>query len=347
MNHKYKSIHPVFLLTALTVILTMAVSACQPGPQPETADESNLLVTVSIPPQAYFVDRITGETVEVNIMVGPGDDPHTYEPRPEQMRALSDSDLFFTIGTEYEEAWIPRFRDVNPELVFVDSAEGIQRIELTEPHTHDHDEYDDHHDDDIHEDDHHDDVHNDDHHDEDIHHDNDHHDEDHSHDHGYGFDPHVWLTPQNGKAIATNILNALIELMPDQADFFQANYDALIAEIDDLDARIERTLEGLEKRTFMVFHPAWGYFAEAYNLEQIAIEVSGQEPSARQLAEIIDTAREEDIKVIFVQPAFSPANVNAIAQEINAEVAMADPLARDWLANLEKVAAAFAQALSD
>ena len=308
MSKKNNLVRNLILLAFLAILL----AACQPKPSNSAIDETPLLVTVSILPQAYFVERIGGERVSVNVMVGPGEDPHTYEPKPEQMRALSNSQLFFTIGTEYEAAWLPRLRDVNPEMSFIDSAAGIQRIPLADPH---------HHDDDDHPED-----------------ETDHADEN-------GLDPHVWLAPANGKVIASNILTALTAHAPEYAESFQTNYTALTADIDALDARIGSLLAGVEGRAFMVFHPAWGYFADQYNLEQIPVEVGGQEPSASDMAALIATAREENIRVIFIQPSFSTANAQAIAQEINAEVAVVDPLARDWLENLVLVAEAFSSAL--
>lgn len=296
----------------LLAVLAMLLAACQPGPTNRAMDEATLLVTVSILPQAYFVERIAGEAVSVNVMVGPGEDPHTYEPKPEQMRALTNSQLFFTIGTEYEAAWLPRLREVNPALTFIDSAAGIQRIPLTDPHHHD---------------------------------DDDHPEDEAEHANENGLDPHVWLAPENGKVIARNILTALTAHAPEHSEAFQANFAALTADINALDARIESLLKGFEGQGFMVFHPAWGYFADQYNLEQIPVEVGGQEPSASDMAALIATAREENIRVIFIQPAFSTANAQAIAQEINAEIAVVDPLARDWLENLETAAAAFASAL--
>jgi len=306
-----------FWKLALLMALVMLLAACQPGPDRAADDEPRMLVTVSILPQAYFVERIGGERVSVNVMVGAGEDPHTYEPKPEQMRALSGSQLFFTIGTEYEAAWLPRLREVNPEMTFVDSAEGIKRIMETVSHTHDDDEdhldeADDHEDDDEHTD---------------------------------GLDPHVWLSPRNGMLIAENIYNALVAASPTDVALFTANYKALIAEIEDLDQRISETLSGVTQRKFMIYHPAWGYFARDYNLTQLPIQIGGTDPSPSELAALIDQAREENIRVIFVQPAFSAANARAVAAEINGEVATVDPLARDWLENLETVAAAFAAAL--
>ena len=293
-------------------------AACQPGSTPVDEPKDTLLVTVSILPQAYFVERIGGDAVQVNVMVGPGEDPHTYEPKPEQMRALSESQLFFTIGTEYEGAWLPRFADVNPEMAFVDSADGIMRIMEAIPHSHDHDEAH---------------VDQDEYHPEEV------------HEQSTGLDPHIWLSPANGKLIARNIYNALVAASPADEDLFSANYEELIADIDALDQRIIETLSSTTQRTFMVFHPAWGYFADQYQLTQLPVEVGGQEPSASDLATLIGIARKENIRVIFIQPTTSAANARAIAQEIDAEVVVVDPLARDWLGNLERAAAAFAAAL--
>lgn len=310
---QYKPIYRHHLLIAILTALMLILSACQPATTPAARDENRLLVTVSVLPQAYFVERIGGDAVSVNVMVGPGEEPHTYEPKPEQMRALSDSQLFFTIGTEYEAAWLPRFRDVNPAMTFVDSAAGIQRL----PDQH-----------------------------------NDHHEDQEAHPEEsqvvsdeQGLDPHVWLAPANGKIIARNILDALKSHMPDREDDFQTNYDSLINDIDQLDGRITALLADLDQRAFMVFHPAWGYFANQYNLEQIPVQIGGQEPSASEMADLIAIAQSENIRVIFIQPTFNTANAAAIAQEINAEIAVVDPLASDWLENLERVAAAFADAL--
>jgi len=308
MNLKHKKIIGIFIIFFAVVFL----SACQPSNAGSLTNKENLQVTVSILPQAYFVERIAGDLVDVNVMVGPGEEAHTYEPKPEQMKSLTQSQILFTIGLEYENIWVPRFEDINPSLKIIDSAEGIQRIPLSSEHAHE-DEEEDHDDEDSEE----------------------------------GLDPHVWLSPDNGRVIAENILNALSELAPQHAEEFQENFDNLVEDIEEVDIRIETALSDLAGQKFMVFHPAWGYFARQYNLEEIAVQVGGQEPSASELAALIQIAKKENIKVIFVQPTFSTANAEAIAREINAQVAVVDPLAEDWLANLEAAAKAFATALND
>lgn len=314
MKTKNKPIKRHLFFFIIMIIFSMMLAACQTNTQQNEADETGLIVTVSILPQAYFVERIAGDAVAINVMVGPGEEAHTYEPTPEQMKSLNQSPIFFSIGVEYENSWIPRFKDINPNLKVVDSTAGIQRIEVPENYAHLDEEEDHGAEDDEHAD---------------------------------GLDPHVWLAPDNGKIIAKNMLDALTEMLPERSDTFQANYDALVNDINALDGQIQETLSGLEFRRFMVFHPAWGYFANQYNLEQIAVQVGGQDPSVRELAELVEIARGENIEVIFIQPTFNAANAETVAEEIEAEVAVVDPLAREWLSNLQQVAEAFAQALKD
>ncbi len=298
------------LLLIALLSFGLILSACQPNQSTQPEDES-LLVTVSIPPLAYFVERIGGDQVEVNTMVGPGEEAHTYEPKPDQMKALSNSPIFFSIGIEYEESWVPRFMDINPDLLVVDSAQGIERIESLSEHSHDEEEEEE----------------------------TDEHDAD-------NLDPHVWLSPQNGKIIAKNIFNALKSLSPEDEQTFTQNYNALVAEIDLLDEQILQTLSETTYRIFMVFHPAWGYFADQYNLQQIAVQVGGQDPSPSELVDLINIAKAENIHVIFIQPTFSTTSVNALSKEIDAEIIAVDPLAENWLENLKIVADAFAAALT-
>ena len=312
MRQRNNSQTPKFILTLLLVVVFFSFSACQLSEQPEQ-DFETLQIVVSILPQAYFVERIGGEQVSIQVMVGPGEEAHTYEPTPEQMRALSNADLFLTIGIEYEATWIPRFKDINPDLAFFDDTQGIERIPLTIAHEHEE-------------------------HEEDSSNTEDQTDE-------AGLDPHVWLSPQNGKIIADNILNALIAVSPQNEQTFTDNFQKLIADIDQLDAAISASLSGVERRTFMVFHPAWGYFADQYNLEQVPVQVGGQDPSPSEIVDLIEIAREEAVRVIFVQSTFSSTDAEAIAKEIDAEIAFVDPLARDWQQNLETVAEALAAAL--
>ncbi len=162
-----------------------------------------------------------------------------------------------------------------------------------------------------------------------------------------GTNPHIWLSPKLAKIQAQTIYTSLVEVDPSNESFYRANLEAFLADLDELDATIRQTLSGLQSRGFMVFHPAWSYFARDYGLEMIPIEIEGSEPSAAEMAALIGTARENNIRVIFAQPEFSTQSAETIAQEIDGRVLLISPLAPDWLDNLQRVADTFATALAE
>jgi len=159
--------------------------------------------------------------------------------------------------------------------------------------------------------------------------------------------PHIWLSPRLVKIQAENIYQGLAQVDPANKDFYAQNKEEFLRELDILDREIAETLTGVRGRKFMVFHPSWTYFARDYGLEQIPIEIEGKEPSAAELARLIEMAKTNGIKVIFVQPQFSSKSAEAIAQQIGGKVVSIDPLAGDWANNLRNVAQTFAQALSE
>ena len=282
-----KKIWPTVIGVALIITLLIG---CGPNEQP--ASSAVLNVTLSILPQQYFVERIGGENVAVNVMVLPGESPATYEPKPDQLRALSEAQAYVSIGVPFEQAWLERISSANPDMLMVDTTQGIERLG----------------------------------------------DPEHP-------DPHIWLSPRLVKIQAQTIYEALAQLDPEHQTAYHANLERFLEDIDALDADIRSTLSGLEQRKFMVFHPSWGYFARDYDLEMIPIEIGGQEPSAAELTALIERAQAEDIRVIFAQPQFSTKKAQTIAEEIDGEVLLIDPLAPDWLDNLRQVTATFADVL--
>jgi zinc transport system substrate-binding protein len=168
--------------------------------------------------------------------------------------------------------------------------------------------------------------------------------DDHDHDHG-GMDPHIWLDPQRVKIQAQTIADALTEFDPAHAADFAANLAAFQAELDALDAELAAALAPLRGKKLMVFHPSYGYFAARYGLTQLAVEAAGKSPPPRQIARWIEAARENGVKVIFVQPQFDDRTARAIAEAIDGAVIPLDPLAADFAANLRRIAARIGQAL--
>ncbi|MCJ7825899.1 MAG: zinc ABC transporter substrate-binding protein, partial [Anaerolineales bacterium] len=155
----------------------------------------------------------------------------------------------------------------------------------------------------------------------------------------------IWTSPELGKTIAKSIAAVLVEIDPQHADDYQANLSLLLSDIEQLQVEIKNSVSRMDTRQFMVFHPAWGYFADEFGLEQIPIEINGSEPSASELAQLIDTAKKDKIRVIFAQPEFSTQSANFIASEIGCKVILISPLAEDWFENLRSVSKTFADDL--
>ena len=159
-------------------------------------------------------------------------------------------------------------------------------------------------------------------------------------------DPHIWISPPLVIIQARNMLNALVAIDPDRKAVYEAGYQKFVIEIEKLDAELKVIFSGKGKGAeFMVFHPAWGYFANAYGLTQIPVEIEGKEPKPADLQRLVKYAKERGIKVIFVQPQFSVANANVIAQAIDGQISFANPLALNWADNLRQIAAKFKAAL--
>jgi len=150
----------------------------------------------------------------------------------------------------------------------------------------------------------------------------------------HAMDPHIWTSPVNAKYIALKMKNALIDSYPVYAKEFEINYSRLIEDLDRLDQDIKSSLAHLENRYIVVSHPSWGYYAEAYDLIQVPIEVEGKEVRAKSLAKLIEFAKSKDIKRVFVQKQFNKNSAEIIAREIAADVIELDPLAEDYIANL-------------
>jgi zinc transport system substrate-binding protein len=293
-------------LFAASALLVVTCARAQAAAEP-------LPVFVSLLPQKQVVERIGGDAVKVDVLVLPGQSPATYDPTPQQMVALAQAAVYFRIGVPFENTWVPKIRQAHPKLTIVDTRQGIA---LQPMGSHDHD-----------------------------------------HDHGakpqagaaskapVNLDPHIWTSPPLVKQQAATVRDALIALRPAERARFEAGYARYAAELDALDADLRRVLSGKAKRRFMVFHPAWGYLASAYGLEQIPIEIEGKEPSPQALARIIDRAKAEGIRVIFVQKQFSRTAAEQVARAIGGEVVTIDPLAEDFVGNTREVAQALARGL--
>ncbi|MFP4050350.1 MAG: metal ABC transporter solute-binding protein, Zn/Mn family [Thermoplasmata archaeon] len=263
----------------------------------EDTGDYELNVAVTIPPQKEFVEEVGGDNVKVTLMVPPGQDPHSYEPETRQMRELAKADIYFKVGSKIE------FEETWMDTMKgynpdMEIIDGAKEIELLT--------MDGHKSDDGHE------------HDEDV-------------------DPHIWLSSKNAIKMVDNLVNGLIEKDSDNEEFYKENAEDYKNKLSELDSELKEGLSQYEEREFLVYHPSFGYLANEYNLTQIPIQDEGKEPGTKGLENIIKQAKENNISVIFVSPQFDESNAETIADEIDGEVIMLNPLAENYLDNMRKL----------
>lgn len=150
------------------------------------------------------------------------------------------------------------------------------------------------------------------------------------HHHTAGVDPHIWSSPKEARIIARNILDGMVQIDPENKGIFQKNFNILLAEIDKVDSTVNQILKKSAAKKFIIFHPALGYFARAYGLEQLSIEFEGKVPSPKHLITVIEEAKSGNIRFILIQKEFDKENADIIAKETGSKIIQIDPLAYNW-----------------
>ncbi len=163
-------------------------------------------------------------------------------------------------------------------------------------------------------------------------------------DHG-AMDPHIWLSPLNAKIMVQNIYEGLVQVDPGNRAYYEQNRDTYLQKLTKLDQDIREDLSRVNNRKFMVYHPAFGYFAKEYNLTLLPIEAEGKEPTAVGMAHLIEQAKEHNIRVIFASPQFNPQSAEVIAKAIDGRVVFIDSLARDYIVNMRLLLGELIQAM--
>ena len=265
--------------------------------------ETAKMVSVSILPQKYFVEQIAGNLVQVNVLVPPGSSPHNYEVLPSQMKDLAKSKVWLQIG-------LLTFEDAWKDK-YAEINKDLAIVNCSEGiKTIAGSECEE---------------------------------EGQGHEHSGAFDPHIWLAPAEVKIMAQNTLVALKAGFPEHGAAFQANYSRFISKVDSLSKIIDQKLAPLINRNILIFHPALAYYARQFNLKQIPLELDGKEPSPRHMKDIIDLAREQNIRIVFIQKEFDSENALQLSREIGGEVVIIDPLDYNWEKQImditEKIAA--------
>lgn len=271
--------------------------------QTAEASENNVTVVSTIYPLADIVDHIGGAAVTSQTLLPPGASPHTFEPRPGDVRNVATASLFVSIGAGLDDWATGIARATDQQLTMLDLSELIRDSEFVLTY----DEIalgglraDD--------------------------------------DHDHPIDPHFWLDPIIVRdMIAPQLAKLLTSLIPEEADAIIERLNAYQMRLTALDKRVKDRLHGLTTNKFISYHAAWGYYAKRYGLDQVAsvTPFPGQEPSARWLADLILLARREKVDVVFAEPQLNRKAADTIAKEINGTVIVLDPIGGKGVANRE------------
>ena len=300
----------------LRLVIILAILSCASLARAEPQ------VVVSIKPIHALTASIMAGVGEPSLILKGAASPHGYALSPSDARALQNAELLIWVGPGLEGFLVSSLDSLaaNATQVMLMEAEGLTLLPWRDTHDHAHHEG-------------HAEAHHDDHHDDHAH--GGHH-EDHAEAEG-GWDNHIWLDPANAQPIVAAIVQALSALDPANAALFQANAEALLTDIEALDAEIGRQLDGLGETPFVVFHDAYQYFEAAYGLRApLAVSLSPEiPPSAQRLRAIQEEA--EGINCFFAEPQFSGQVVERLAEGLGFEVGLLDPLG----ANLEPGPAAY------
>lgn len=280
----------------------LALAACQSGKRNDKGERP--VLTVTIEPIRYFTEAIAGPHFNVTSMVPKGSSPETYDPTPQQLVDLSQSAAYLRIGyIGFEQVWMERLLQNAPKLPVFDLSKGIELIYDYSHTAHAHTEQPSNFDE--------------------------------AEAHAPGVEPHLWNSAANARILAGNIRDALARLDPANSSEYAARHDSLCRRIDRCDSLLRtRLAQPGAQRAFLIYHPALSYFARDYGLHQIAIEEGGKEPSPARLKTLIDECNREGVRVIFVQPEFDRRNAELIARQTGARIAVLNPLAYDWEAEL-------------
>ncbi len=270
----------------------------------EEKKTSKTYLTVSILPQKYILQQITGDRFQINVLVPDGNGPETYEPTGKQVLELGNSVAYFTMDLmDFEKNMKPKLHDLYPTLDVIDVSKGIDLLQGTH-----------------------------------------HHDEDaevndaanhsalatHS-----GTDPHIWLSLKAVKQQSNTMLKYLITKFPDEKEKFVINHDKFTSRLDSLDNQLKNKFrESKEQYSFLIYHPSLSYFARDYNISQIPIELEGKEPSPAYLKELVDIAKEKKLTTVFYSEQFDKKSAQTLANQLGISLTAFNPLAENIETNL-------------
>lgn len=264
--------------------------------------EETPLVLVTVAPHRYLVKRIAGDTVDVEIIVPPAADVHTFEPSPKQMVRASKADIWFRIGEHFETQLSSALKSHHPSMVLVDLRQNLDLIYADDAHV------------------------------------------TCCHHHG-GADLHFWLSPKQMMIQASNVTSQLSDLFPQHAAQYNKALQSHLEELQQLDRQLKMLFLPLRGRTILVTHPAYGYLARDYGLQQLTVEVEGKEPTPKQLSQLLRKSKDLHIHTLFTQIQYPQKIADRVLQELgpHAKMVTLDPYAEDYMQNMRAIANHFFQ----
>jgi len=269
-----------------------------------------LRIYTAIEPLAFCVQHIGGELLTVEALLHAGQDPHLFDPEPHLLRRLSKADVYLASGLPFEQILIKKIPGRQKKPLVIDLTPHIHFQDMDPDsglrHEGGHNAGDTH----------------------------------------AGRDPHFWLGALQLRQFILASAHAITSADPGHAAIYQKNTDYLLSRIDAMHARSRALLAPYRNRVFFVYHPAFGYFARTYGLQQHAVEIGGHQPGPRHVAALIRQARTDNVHTIFVQPQFDAKSATAIAEAINGIVLPLDPMAADVIQNIETMARAIADSFA-
>jgi zinc transport system substrate-binding protein len=265
-----------------------------------TSAYAKINIVVSIPPQQAYVEEIGKDLVNITLLAPIGTNPNFYEPKRSQMTAVEQAHVYFTIGGNFEKAWLSKMINQNKNMEIIDSSSGIEKTTMKSKNISDNQ--------------------------------------------SPKKDVHVWTTPKNIAIIGKNIYETLVRYDIKNKDQYTKNYEEFLEKVRKTDEEIKTIFKDLKKDTkFMVYHPAWGYFAKEYHLEQLPIEIEGKEVKQKELQKMVEKAKSNNVKAILTQPEFSTKGAQVIANELGIKVVEISPINPYWSENLINLAKVIAE----
>jgi len=284
------------VLIAIILTLGLILTGCSSkSTDSDAADKQEELpvekikVYASFYPLYDFATKVGGDLVEVNVVVPPATEPHSFEPTPKTLADIEKADIFIYNGLEFEP-WVDGVLELlaGKDITIINASEGIELIKLEEDH-----------------------------------HDHDHEDEEEDHQHLGEYDPHIWLDPMNAIKIAEGIKTALVNISDDNKTIFEDNYNSFKGELEKLDAHFNQELAAVEvkDRKIIVSHSAFRYLAKRYQIQEISVAGTSPhaEPTPAKLAELTKVAKKHNIQHIFFEVLANPKTAEVLSKEAKLE----------------------------